>query len=132
MNIFKKILLFAAVLTGSFITIAGPNAAHAALFDAAKDEACKGANLSGSNANCQSDTAAVKLNKTVQAIVNILSVLIGIIAVIAIIVNGLKFVTSGGDSNGVGAAKNGIIYAIVGLIIVALAQVIVRFVLSRI
>jgi hypothetical protein len=105
MNIVKKYLLFITILAGSFITIAGTNTAHAALFGGAKDEACKGANLSDSNANCQSDEAAVKINNTVQAIVNILSVIIGIVAVISIIGYGLKFVTSGGDSNGVGAAK---------------------------
>lgn len=131
MNILKKILLFAAILSGSLITLGGPNSAHAALFGGAKDDACRGANLSGST-DCQSGAAADKISGTVQAILNILSIIIGIIAVISIIINGLKFITSGGDSNGISAAKNGIIYAIVGLIVVALAQVIVRFVLSRI
>ncbi len=47
-----------------------------------------------------------------------------------IIINGLRFITSGGDSNAVSSAKKGILYAIVGLVIVALAQFIVRFVLN--
>jgi hypothetical protein len=48
-----------------------------------------------------------------------------------IIWGGLKYITSGGDSGNVTGAKNTILYAIIGLIIVALAQFIVRFVLSK-
>lgn len=131
MNIIKKFLIFAAILTGSFVAIAGPNVAQAALFGGATDEACRGANLSDSP-DCDKAGSASKIGNTVQSIINILSIIIGIIAVISIIINGLKFITSGGDANGISSAKNGIIYAIVGLIVVALAQVIVRFVLSRI
>jgi hypothetical protein len=52
------------------------------------------------------------------------------VAVIMIIYGGFRYITSGGDSNRVGSAKNTLIYAIIGLIIVALAQLIVHFVLS--
>jgi len=52
-------------------------------------------------------------------------------AVIMIIVGGFRYITSGGDSTRVGGAKNTLIYAIVGLIIVALAQAIVHFVLNN-
>jgi hypothetical protein len=48
-----------------------------------------------------------------------------------IIIGGFRYITSGGDSGSVSSAKNTVLYAIVGLIIVALAQVIVRFVLSK-
>jgi hypothetical protein len=54
-----------------------------------------------------------------------------VVAVIMIIVGGLKYITSGGDSGNITSAKNTILYAIVGLIVVALAQIIVRFVLER-
>jgi hypothetical protein len=49
-----------------------------------------------------------------------------------IIIGGFKYITSGGDSNNVSSAKNTILYAIIGLIIVALAQTIVRFILGRV
>jgi hypothetical protein len=48
-----------------------------------------------------------------------------------IIIGGLKYITSGGESSNVSGAKNTIIYAIVGLIVVALAQFIVHFVLAN-
>jgi hypothetical protein len=48
-----------------------------------------------------------------------------------IILGGLKYITSGGDAQKVASAKSALIYAIVGLVIVALAQAIVRFVLGK-
>jgi hypothetical protein len=54
------------------------------------------------------------------------------VAVIMIIVGGLKYITSGGDSNNVSSAKSTIIYAIIGLVVVALAQFIVQFVLNKV
>jgi ABC-type Fe3+ transport system permease subunit len=54
-----------------------------------------------------------------------------ILAVIMIIYAGFRYVTSGGSDEGVKAAKNTILYAIVGLVIVALAQLIVHFVINK-
>jgi hypothetical protein len=48
-----------------------------------------------------------------------------------IVWGGLRYITSGGDSNKLSSAKNTIIYALIGLIIVALSQFIVRFVLAK-
>lgn len=72
-----------------------------------------------------------KVNTLITQIINVFSVIVGIVAVIMIIWGGLKYITSGGDSGNVTGAKNTILYAIVGLIIVALAQFVVRFVLSK-
>ena len=76
-------------------------------------------------------TGTDSLQKLITNIINIFSVIVGVIAVIMIIVGGLKYITSGGESSNVSGAKNTIIYAIVGLIVVALAQFIVRFVLTN-
>ncbi len=116
----------------SFMLLSSVNTAHAALFDKATEQACKGANLSNSNGKCGSDKARDNVGETLRRIINLLTIIVGIAAVIVIIINGLKFITSSGDSNSITSARNGIIYAIVGLIIVALAQVIVRFILNQI
>ena len=58
--------------------------------------------------------------------------MVGVVSVIMIIIAGFKYVTIGGNDSSVTSAKNTILYAIVGLVIVALAQVIVRFVLTNI
>lgn len=71
------------------------------------------------------------LTNIIKQIINIVSVVVGVVAVIMIVFGGFKYITSGGDSSNVSSAKNTIIYAIIGLVIVALAQFIVRFVLDR-
>jgi cytochrome bd-type quinol oxidase subunit 2 len=93
---------------------------------------CKGAELqiSDSGSSCPT-TGTNNLNSLLTKVINIFSAIVGVIAVIMIIVGGLRYITSGGDSNKVSAAKNTIIYAIIGLVIVALAQLIVRFVLNQ-
>jgi len=48
-----------------------------------------------------------------------------------LIFGGFRYVTSGGKQESVTSAKNTIIYAIIGLVIVALAQIIVQFVLNK-
>lgn len=72
-----------------------------------------------------------QVNKLVGQIINIFSIVVGIVAVIMIIYGGFRYITSGGDSGNVTNAKNTILYAIIGLVIVALAQFIVKFVLGK-
>ena len=79
----------------------------------------------------EADATEDKVNDLITQVINIFSVIVGIVAVIMIIWGGLKYITSGGDSGNVTGAKNTILYAIIGLIIVALAQFIVRFILSK-
>lgn len=81
-------------------------------------------------ANCQ-DTGVSQFDKYVKFALNMLSIIVGIAAVIMIIVAGLRYVTSGGKEEGVKNAKNTILYAIIGLVVVALAQIIVHFVLTE-
>lgn len=106
--------------------------AYAGLFDGAKEQACAGVQLSaGAGPNC-SDGDATKLSTTIKAAINLISVVVGIIAVIMIIIGGIRFILSDGDSAKVSTARNTIIYALVGLILVAFAQIIVKFVLNRV
>jgi len=79
-------------------------------------------------ANGDNSTITNLLNK----IVNIFTLVVGIIAVLMIIIGGFKYITSGGESSNISGAKNTIIYAIIGLVIVALAQIIVHFVVNKV
>ncbi|HUD06031.1 MAG TPA: pilin [Candidatus Saccharimonadales bacterium] len=82
--------------------------------------------------DCTNDVGAGSTIGTLLTnIIDVMSILIGVVCVIMIIVGGFKYVTSGGESSNISGAKNTIVYALVGLVIVALAQVIVHFVLSR-
>jgi hypothetical protein len=93
---------------------------------------CAGANLDINDPNCDSQNDAVQnLNNLIRRIINLLSIVVGFVAVIMIIIGGLRYITSGGSDTGVTSAKNTILYAIIGLIIVALAQLLVRFVLRQ-
>ena len=71
------------------------------------------------------------IDTTITHIVNLISVAVGIAAVIMIIVGGFRYITSGGKQESVTSAKNTIMYALIGLVIVALAQIIVKFVLNK-
>lgn len=76
--------------------------------------------------------AESKVNDIVKFAINIFSIIVGIVAVVMIIIGGLKYITSGGESANTASAKNTILFAVVGLVVVALAQIIVRFVLSKV
>ena len=65
-------------------------------------------------------------------IVNVLLFLIGAISVIMLIYGGIRYTTSGGNSASVTAAKNTIMYAIIGLIIAFLAFAVVNWVLGAV
>lgn len=79
------------------------------------------------------DVAGEKtVNDLIAQIINVLSAIVGIVAVIMIIIGGFRYITSGGAADKVTAAKNTILYGLIGLVIVALAQIIVKFVLTKV
>lgn len=53
----------------------------------------------------------------------------GIAAVIMVIIGGIRYITSGGDSNSINSAKNTILYAIIGIVVAVIGQALVSFVL---
>lgn len=127
-----KQLLTTLVFSSLLITpLAMPALAHAQI----AENLCAGVNLSTDpNSTCgANDTdAKTKIGGILTTIINIFSLIVGFVSVIMIIVGGLKYITSSGDSGNISSAKNTIIYALVGLAIVALAQFIVRFVLAKV
>ena len=125
--LFQLKLLLAVAVTSSLL-IAVP--AFAAT-TSAKDAVCEGIGLTSANSKCD-DTSGPSVEGTVKLVVNVLSLAVGIAAVIMIIIGGFKYVISSGDSANISSAKNTILYAIIGLVIVALAQIIVRFVLKKV
>ena len=132
MNILKMTFLSLALIFSSLlVTLSFTQTASAQLSQGSKEAACKGANLSNTDGSCGTGNAR-KIEDTIKFIINLLSFVVGVAAVVVMILSGLKFITAGGDANSISQAKNGIIYAIVGLIVAALAQVIVRYVLAKI
>jgi hypothetical protein len=80
--------------------------------------------------DCREDSSET-FSAVMRRVINVFSILVGAVSVIMIIVGGFRYIISGGDSAGVSGAKNTILYAIVGLVIVLFAQVIVRFIIAN-
>jgi len=83
------------------------------------------------SATCTTKGDNEALNSIIHFVINTFSIIVGAVSVIMIIYGGFKYITSGGDSGNVSGAKNTILYALLGLVIVALSQLIVYFVLSK-
>lgn len=81
-------------------------------------------------AGCNTNTDALP-----SAIISILSAIIiitGLVSATYIIIGGIQYISSSGDANKTEKAKKTVLYACIGLIICALAFVIVNFVISNI
>lgn len=66
----------------------------------------------------------------VRKIIDMMLLGITIVSVIMLIIGGFRYVVSGGQKESVTAAKNTILYAIVGLLIALFAFAIIKFVLN--
>lgn len=117
-----KLTFSAMILMLSLSAAFAPVNVHAS---PASDAVCAG--IGG----CSENADEPSVGGTIKKVINLLSILIGIISIIMIIIGGLKYVTSQGESGAVKSAKNTILYALIGLIVVALSQSIVRFVLNK-
>lgn len=67
----------------------------------------------------------------INEIVNIFLYVVGVVAVVMVVYGGFRYITSGGDSNKLTSAKNTILYAVVGLVIVIFAYAIVNWVAGK-
>lgn len=142
----KKVKTLIFTLSASIMllvpAVAMPVMVHAAAAAAPtadiNNSLCGGSNLEFSDTananacNTLTNNSVSSINKIVALVINIFSVIVGIVAVIMIIVGGIRYVTSGGNDQSVASAKNTILYAIIGLVVVGLAQIIVKFVLNRV
>jgi type IV secretion system pilin len=72
------------------------------------------------------------LTTSFGGIINTLFIVAGAIAVLIMIIGGIRYITSTGDSKRIQAAKDTILYAIMGLVVVILARAIIGFVIGNI
>lgn len=131
-RILQKLMLAsgAMALLGGFVAVAAPVGVSAQINEAV----CDGVNLVD-DSNTEGCNEATGSGNTfadlMKRIINIFSMVVGAVSVVMIIIGGFRYIVSNGDSNGVSGAKNTILYAIIGLIVVLFAQIIVRFVLTN-
>ena len=120
-----KLSIILVLVSGVIISVPSTIGTTYAQGDA-KTQACTAIGDSGCSGG------ASNIQNVLRTVINVLSSIGGIIAVIVIIIGGFKYMTSNGDSNSASGARNTILYAVVGLIIVAFSQIIVRFVLQQV
>jgi len=125
----KKIKILAVILA-AFGLMAMPAAVSAVSIGSALT--C-GTNLNSATSGCTAPSASTTggVSTLINEVITVFSWIVGSVSIIMIIYGGFRYVTSGGNDAGVSGAKNTIIYALIGLVIVALAQVIVHFVLAK-
>ncbi|HEX8182911.1 MAG TPA: hypothetical protein VF575_04905 [Candidatus Saccharimonadales bacterium] len=123
-------LLMAITMISGGIGFTGQALAAPAPTSSARAEVCAGVN--GQVTGGCSTTSGASISKILKGLINLLSVIAGIAAVIMIIISGLKYITSSGEAQAVSSAKRTLIYAVVGLVVVAVSQFIVHFVLTTV
>lgn len=100
-----------------------------AIFADFKSDACGGIGQIG-NGGCGANNNS-KISGDLKTIVNLLSIVAGFAAVVMIIISGIKFITAQGEASSVSSARSSLVYALIGLVVVAVAQFLVHFVLGK-
>jgi hypothetical protein len=86
--------------------------------------------LGGSSYSTNLPNVSASSNQ-LNSILNIVFSIIGALSVLFVVIGGLRYVLSDGDPKKTSEAKQTIIYAVIGLVIAALAEIIVAFVLTQ-
>ena len=125
---FKLSVVLAACLFGFGIAASTP-----VLASTASQAVCNGVATAGGG-TCASDSRAANddISSLLASLINIFSWVVGFLAVLMIIYGGYLFTINAGDAQRTTRARNTIIYALVGLLVVSVAQVLVHFVLNNI
>ncbi len=126
----KTMLAIVATLAVVVAPVVTPMAVYAEQANIT-DNLKAGSNLDPTGNNTDISSGSSGITNLITSVVNIFSLIVGMVSVIMIIYGGFRYITSGGDSGKVSGAKNTIIYAVIGLVIVVLAQVIVKFILDK-
>lgn len=130
----RGILLIAAVIAAIALPVIGMGGnVHAV---EVIDPACQKADPNNLPTVCRDSKGAgdplFGPDGVLTTVVNVLSVIAGVVAVFVILISGAKMITSAGDSNSVKEARNALLYAVISIVIVASAQILVRFILNKI
>jgi ABC-type Fe3+ transport system permease subunit len=124
----KRILLNLATLLAvsilPMLALTGTASAACAPDTSSKGQVEQSINISGG------DCSGSGVTRIAAAAVEILSFVAGIAGIIMVILGGFKYITSGGESGKVANAKNTLMYALIGLIVAALAQLMVHYVIN--
>lgn len=76
------------------------------------------------------DNTAPNIENVIQNIINVVLGILGVVCFVIIVIGGVQYMTSTGEAAKTQRAKNTILYAVIGLIICALAGVITNFTIN--
>jgi hypothetical protein len=127
--IVRSLTILSVLTVFALPQVAGATPAYTMVADA-KSDVCAGIGAASGQSGCTASGPSV--NRILTFTINILSVVAGIAAVIMIIIAGLKYITSNGEAGNINSAKTSLIYAIVGLVIVAISQFLVQYVIAKV
>jgi hypothetical protein len=125
----RKIYLYILSIAAALSLVALP-AVSASAFDPFSS-ACQG---NGDSAVCTNTNQGDPLtghNGLINKVTRITALFAGVVAVIIIIIGGMMYILSSGDAGKVTRAKDTILYAAVGLLVIAAGQDIITFVVGK-
>lgn len=125
----KRIATLSIAIFTAFCFVVVP--ATAVFADSAENEVCAGVSTGSSSSNCSS-TSGPSVSDIFATVINIFSAIIGVVAVIMMIYGGFQMAIGGDDPGKIKTGRTIIMYALVGLGVVAFAQAFVQFVLHRV
>lgn len=127
-TIFSSFLLCGVLFTRSVLAVDVLNNGDTAVCQqsgASDSPTCKDATSGATSNPLLGPQGAV--TKGIQIFVAV----VGVVAIVALLINATRLIVGGSDPSAVSSARNGILYAVIGLIVVASAQAIVSFVLKK-
>ena len=117
------LMLLIPLTIGLSGSAAGINVFKACSNGAGKTDVCQSVNPHHTDAN--------PVIGLISSVIAILAVVIGVAAVIMIVISGLRIILASGDSQAIASARSSIVTALVGLVVAALAESLVVFVLNK-
>jgi hypothetical protein len=89
-----------------------------------------GSNCAGGSSQTPAQ-ASKNIGDTLTSVIQLFTIVVGAVAVVMLVIGGFRYVSSAGSQEGVASAKKTITYALIGIVIAALSQLIVTFVLTK-
>ena len=136
MKIKLRLLVLATLFAGLLVPLLSQQALAINLFE---NPCAKVSGQKKSSAVCEASNGSQKNNKynnvvlrTINSAANVIAIVAGIAAVIIIIIAGISYITAGSNAEQTKTARNRILYAAIGMVVIGAAWTITRFVTDNV
>ena len=120
-------------VSSATVTVTGPDDPKCKIITSLSIEDAAACNNKAGGVNClfgKYTEDGVQKDCVLNTVINFALYFIGAISVLMLIIGGVRYTMSGGNDKSVAAAKNTILYAVIGVVVALLAYAIVNFVLT--